>query len=152
MPAPKGHPPYPGCETGGRPKIWTDERIEQEADALLKWLEEKQNFLFLEFLYERGLREEYPSRFAKKNEKFDQAYRQARIKQQTVIIKNGLFKKFDSGLTKWFLACNYKWKEDTDTSGLDEETSTPGSRGLADVKRTCIEHTDALKQAGDKPS
>jgi hypothetical protein len=119
---------------------------------LLKWLEEKQNFLFLEFLYERGLREEYPSRFAKKNEKFDQAYRQARIKQQTVIIKNGLFKKFDSGLTKWFLACNYKWKEDTDTSGLDEETSTPGSRGLADVKRTCIEHTDALKQAGDKPS
>lgn len=152
MPAPKGHPPYPGCETGGRPKIWTDERIEEEAEALLQWLEEKPNFLFMEFCYARKIGEEWPSRWAKKNDKFMQAYKQARLKQQIVAIKNGLFKKFDSGLTRWFLACNYKWKEGTDTSGLDEETSTPGSRGLADVKRTCIEHTDALEQASDKSS
>jgi hypothetical protein len=152
MPAPKGHPPYPGCETGGRPKIWTDERIEEEADALVEWLKEKQNFLFMDFIYERGLLEEYPSRFAKKNEKFNQAYRKARIKQQNVIIKNGLFKKFDSGLTKWFLQCNYKWKEETDTSGLEEEISTPGSRALADIKETCIEHADTFEPTSDKPS
>src|SRR5260221_5138371 len=128
MAAPKGHPPYPGCETGGRPPFWTDEKIEKEAEALLLWLDEKPNFLFLEFCYERGLRKEWPSRFAKKNQKFEQAYSKARLKQETVVIKNGLFKMFDSSLTRWFLSCNYKWKEETDTSGLEEENSSPGSR------------------------
>lgn len=152
MPAPKGHLPYAGCETGGRPKIWTDERIEEEADALVEWLKEKQNFLFMEFIYDRDIREEYPSKWAKKNEKFNQAYRKARVKQQTVIIKNGLFKKFDSAFSKWFLSCNYKWKEESDTSGLEEEISTPGSRALADIKETCIEHADTFEPTSDKPS
>jgi len=39
MGAPKGHPPYPGCETGGRPKKWTDEALEKLADHLLDTLE-----------------------------------------------------------------------------------------------------------------
>ena len=33
MPAPKKHPPYPGCETGGRPLKYTKEFIEKEADG-----------------------------------------------------------------------------------------------------------------------
>lgn len=152
MPAPKGHPPYPGCETGGRPPIWTDERIEQEADALLEWLNEKNNFLFMEFCYARGLQEDYPAKWAKKNEKFNRAYRKARLKQQLVISKNALAKRFDSGFSKWMLQCNYKWTEGTDTSGLDEQLSTPASRGLAGVKETCIEHADSLEQASDKLS
>lgn len=151
MPAPKGHPPYPGCETGGRPPKWTDERIEEEARALEEWLKEEQNFLFMEFCYFRKIGPEWPSRLAKKNEKFMQAYEQARLKQQIVMIKNGLFKQFDSSLSKWFLQCNYKWKEDTDTSGLDENVSTPGSRALADLKEACIEHANTIEQASDKP-
>ena len=154
MPPPKGHAPYrnaAGELPGGSPPIWTDERINQEADALFEWLKEKNNFLFSEFCYERDLQEDYPSKWAKKNDRFNQAYRKARLKQQIVLSKNALIKRFDSGFSKWFLQCNYKWKEDTDTSGLDEETSTPGSRALADIKETCIEHTNAIEQAGDKP-
>jgi len=147
MPAPKGHPPYAGCETGGAPVYWTPERIEAEADALREWLKDKNNFYFHDFCYERDLPEEWPSRFAKKNEKFRQAYKKARLKQQIVMSKNALFKKFDSGFSKWFLQCNYKWKEDTDTSGLEEQSSTPGSRSLSDIKETCIEHTNAVEQA-----
>ncbi len=155
MPAPKGHPPYrnaAGELPGGRPAIWTDERIELEAEALEEWLEVKSNFLFMEFIYARNLQEDYPSKWAKKNQRFNQAYRRARIKQQLVVGKNALAKNFDSAFSKWFLQCNYKWKEDTDTSGLDEETLTPGSRALADVKETCIEHAKAIEQTGDKPS
>lgn len=155
MPAPKGHPPYRNSKgelPGGRPAYWTDERIEEEADALLEWLEKEESFYFIEFCYIRNLDEQYPSKFAKRNERFKQAYKKARIKQQLIVGKNALAKTFDSGFARWFLQCNYKWKEDTDTSGLDEEQLTPGSRALADIKETCIEHTNALEQASDKPS
>ncbi len=152
MPAPKGHPPYAGCETGGRPREWTDERIEKEADALNEWLKVEENFYFLEFCYLRDLNAEMPSRFAKKNEKFLQAYKKARIKQELVVGKNALAKSFDSGFSKFFLSCNYKWKEDNDSSGLNEDSSTPGSRALSDIKETCIEHTNAVEQASPKPS
>jgi hypothetical protein len=152
MPAPKGHPAYPGCEKGGRPKIWTDERIEEEAEALLDWLKEEDNFYFYEFLYLRDLQEDYPSKWAKKNEKFNQAYKRARIKQQLIVGKSALSKAFDSGFSKFFLQCNYKWKEDSDTSGLEETSSTPGSRALADLKQVCIEHNNTLEQTSDKPS
>jgi len=35
MPAPLNHPPYPGCETGGRPRKYSTEDIERFADELL---------------------------------------------------------------------------------------------------------------------
>ncbi len=155
MPAPKGHPPYrnaAGELPGGRPIIWTDQRIEEEAEALREWLKGENNYYFYEFCYERDLPEEWPSRFAKKNERFNQAYRKARLKQQIVVGKNALTKNFDSGFSKWFLQCNYRWKEDTDTSGLEESMSTPGSRALADLKQVCIEHNNTLEQTSDKPS
>lgn len=154
MPAPKGHPPYrnaAGELPGGRPPYWTDERIEEEAEALEEWLKVKGNYYFYEFIYLRDLQEDYPSRWAKKNERFNKAYRKARIKQQLVIGKNALAKNFDSGFSKWFLQCNYKWKEDTDSSGLEDAQSTPGSRALSDIKRTCVDHTDSLEQTSTEP-
>ncbi len=84
----------------------TDERIEEEAEALEEWLKDKDNFYFYEFIYLRGLQEDYPSKWAKKNVRFNQAYKKARIKQQVVVGKNALFKSFDSAFSQWFLQCN----------------------------------------------
>lgn len=145
MPAPKGHPPYPGCEKGGRPVEWTDEIIEKEAQELLIWLKQPQNFYFEDFCIERGYEAEYLSRWANRNKKFRQAYKMARLVQKRTIAKNAMFKKFDSGFCRWFLSCNYAMIEGTDTSGIDEATTSKSTRSISEVKQTCIQHAQSLE-------
>ena len=75
MAAPKGHKPYPGCETGGRPRIkWTDESIEMEADAFWQWLQRPESIWFESFAIERGYPPDFISRWAKINDKFSRVY------------------------------------------------------------------------------
>lgn len=95
MPAPMGHPPYNTKGEGGRPKIWTDEAIEREADALEVWLEDKKNIFLEDFILERRIEEHHPSRWASSNERFRQVYNRFKIKQKSNLYKGGLFKKFD---------------------------------------------------------
>lgn len=151
MPAPKGHAPYPGCEKGGRPRIWTDEIIEKEAEELLEWLKKPGNFYFDDFCIEKGYPTEYLPQWANRNDKFRKAYKMARTVQKRTIAKNAMFKKFDSSFSKWFLSCNYGMMEGNDTSGLDEESQSKSTRSIADVKATCIEHANSLEQASGKP-
>ncbi len=94
MPAPKGHPPYPGCETGGRPKKYTQEFIDKEADALQKWIRDKQNLFIEDFCFERGYHDSRIPEFIEVNEKFSDTYSLLKMKQKTALFKGGLTKKF----------------------------------------------------------
>ncbi len=95
MPAPKGHAPYPGCETGGKPKVHTQEFIEKEAEALIEWLNKKKMNLFAEdFAYERGYSYKRLLDFSKVNEKFEAAYDHFIHKQKTALMKGSLTKEF----------------------------------------------------------
>lgn len=95
MPAPKGHEPYPGCETGGTPKIYTKEFIENEADELEKWMNKKEGNIFIkDFCFERHLRFQRISEWVKENEKFSDIYERLQMKQETAMFKGGLSKKF----------------------------------------------------------
>lgn len=108
--APKGHPPYPGCETGGRPPIWTDEKIEEIADLLIQFMDDPDNIYFKKFINwlkrakNISIPIEYLSRWSEKNEKFLDAYNYAKIEQETRIVEGCLTKKLDSGMGRFMLA------------------------------------------------
>lgn len=111
MPAPLNHPPYPGCETGGRPKKYTDEFIENEAIELEKWVEKPNSPWFEDFANQRGYPGEYLSRWAKINEKFHQAYEKAQSMQKGILVRGGLTAKFNPSFTKFVMANTCGWSE-----------------------------------------
>lgn len=101
--APKGHPPYPGCETGGRPTKYTDEFIEKEAEAIDEWMNRKDSIWFEDFAFERGYCPDYISEWAAKNEKFNRAYKRLVYWQKSTLIKRGLCKKYQYNLVQLLL-------------------------------------------------
>ena len=117
MPAPKGHPPYPGCEKGGRPPEWTDERIEAEADAFLEWMKKPESCWYQEFCLERGYLPDYLHRWAKKNEKFKRVYELSQIWQHARLVNGGLNNKYNASITKLVLANTVGWTDKQQVSG-----------------------------------
>lgn len=107
MPAPKGHPPYPGCEKGGRPPRFTTEFIEKLADELLEWLQEGKFVWFERFALNKKIKPSEMAEFARINEKFKSAYMQAKEHQQVVLFEGGLLKKFNSNMVQLILGNQY---------------------------------------------
>lgn len=104
--APKGHPPYEG---GGRPKIWTDEIIEQIAEYFIEFADDPTFLYYKDFITWLKKNKnifipiEYLSRWADSNEKFKEAYDYAKLVQECRIVRGGLLKKLDSGMSKFML-------------------------------------------------
>lgn len=95
MPAPKGHAPYPGCETGGRPIKYTLEYVNELADNLLFWISDHKDNLFIEdWCLENDIPEEAISTDLTSFEKFSKAYNKLKTKQKVEIFKGGLKRKF----------------------------------------------------------
>lgn len=117
MPAPKGHPPYPGCETGGRPKKYTKEFIEKEADAFMEWLNTPGSMYFKRFALNRGYNPLLLSAWAKENEKFRIVHQYAQQWQETRLAEGGLTSEFNSGFCKFVMGNVCKWTEKTEVSG-----------------------------------
>lgn len=119
MPAPRGHPPYPGCETGGRPKKYTDKFIEKEAVEFEKWMKQPDNIYFKRFAIDRGYHPQRFSEFAEKNEKFSEVYAMAKAWQETRLAEGGLTSEFNSGFCKFVMGnvCGWVDKQETKLSG-----------------------------------
>lgn len=114
MPAPKGHKPYPGCETGGRPKIYTKDFIERAAEQLEKWMEDKDNIFIERFCYEFKYPEEKITDFASESEKFSQAYKRLKTKQKFSVIEGGLKRKYAHTMCSLVLSVNHNWYQKTE--------------------------------------
>lgn len=119
MPAPKGHKAYAGCETGGRPKKYTQEFIEKEADAFLEWMKDPQSLWYEDFALQRGYDPNLLSLWAKENEKFSGVYRKAQAWQKSKLVKGGLLNEYNAGFTKFVMAntCGWTEKQETKVSG-----------------------------------
>ena len=119
MPAPKGHAPYPGCETGGRPRRFSTEDIERFADELLEWMKDESRFWLKDFFIERGIDPDYMAIWAKENEKFSGAYRLAKVMQESRIFKGSMMETFNTGMSKFALMNVHGWvdKQETKVSG-----------------------------------
>ncbi len=119
MGAPKGHAPYPGCETGGRPKKYTPEFIESEADALIEWLKKGDFIWFERFALQRGYDANLLSLWASENKKFSGAYELAKTHQKILLIEKGLKKQYCYNMVQLLLGHHYQIfsKQETKLSG-----------------------------------
>jgi len=126
MAAPKGHAPYPGCEKGGKPKLHTDEFIENQADALSKWSRYPNSIFLSDFCTEQELDPDLMSIWAKKNIKFAGAYKLAKFRQESRLIKAALYKQNSDSFTKFLLVNNHgyqKYSEKTEQTITAEVTN-----------------------------
>ena len=119
MPAPKGHPPYPGCETGGRPRRYSTEDVERFADELIEWMKDESRFWLKDFFLERKIDPDFMSMWAKENEKFAGAYRLAKGLQESRIFKGSMLATFNGNMSKFALMNCHGWvdKQETKLSG-----------------------------------
>lgn len=152
MPAPKGHPPYPGCETGGRPLEWTPARIEALRLELEEWMKVPSNFWFADFTFDRGLHKDILPKLSKMDEKFKGTYKKAIQNQESRLLKGGLFNATNCTMSIFALKCNHAWGEGTNRTGLEEEVDTKSTRALGEIKEMAIDHTNSLEQTGSKSS
>lgn len=144
MPAPKGHPPYPGCETGGRPRRFSTEDIERFADELVEWMKNESRFWLKDFCLERGIDPDYMSEWAKENEKFSGAYKLGKSMQESRIFKGSMMETFNTGMSKFALMNVHGWvdKQETKVSGdalsplqFIFERADGGSKDLIDEEK-----------------
>jgi hypothetical protein len=109
----------------GRPKIYTDEVIQQEADALVEWIKDKKNTYIGVFAAERGYDRARLSEFARSNDYFSRAYKSARQWQENIFTNNALTRLWDPGFTARVMArvCIPEWKNSWDQP--EEKSDSP---------------------------
>ncbi len=127
MAAPKGvpHPTMKGNQYAkghgcGRPLIFDDDFIANEAAALLEWIEvDNDDKIYLgTFALSRGYHRQKLTEFSDVNKVFHDAYKKAKQWQEQKFIKNGLTKKWDPGFTQYVMArvCDPIWKKSGDAN------------------------------------
>lgn len=124
MPAPLNHPPYPGCETGGRPKKYTDEFIEIEAIEFEKWMKLDTSIYFKRFAISRGYHPNRLLEFAEQNEKFSGVFELAKAWQECKLAEGGLMNTFNSTFTKFVMANIFGWTDKVE-SKISGDASNP---------------------------
>ena len=124
MAAPKGNQYAKGKATG-RPVIYDDERIEEEANALLEWIKDPKNLYIGVFAAQRGYDRARLSEFAKSNKVFSHAYKEAKQWQENIMLTNGLTRVWDPGFTSKAMArvCSDEWKNSWDKEEKDIKSS-----------------------------
>jgi hypothetical protein len=117
MPAPKGHRAYNTSGEGGRPKKYTKEFIEKEADAFEEWMNRKESLWYEDFASQRGYDPDQLSIWAKENKRFSGVYKRAQAWQKSLLIRGGLLSKFNASITKLVLANTCGWTDKQQVSG-----------------------------------
>lgn len=110
----------------GRPVIYTEERIKEEADALLEWIKKPTSIYIGSFASERGYDRHRLSEFAKVNDTFSAAYKEAIQWQENMFCINGLTRAWDAGFTSKCMArvCRPEWKNSWDREEDKTEVAT----------------------------
>ena len=109
MPAPQGHEPFKGCETGGRPIKYTPEKIEAYADELIEWMKIPTNIWFKDFCLEKDINPDLMSEWAANNDKFSGVYRLAKHRQESRLVNGGLMNIYNSSIVKFVLGNALGW-------------------------------------------
>lgn len=117
MGAPKGHPPYPGCEKGGRPRKYSPQDIEHFADEFLQWMERVSSIWYEDFCLEHDIDPDLLSEWSRENEKFSGVYRRAKVWQKNKLIRGGLLSEFNPSFTKFVMANTCGWTDKQQISG-----------------------------------
>ncbi len=123
MPAPMGHPPYNTKGEGGRPKIYTEEYLNNEADALIEWLKDEDNIFIEDFCLKRDHHESRIDEFVDDNERFAVAYNKLKMKQRTALFKGSLTRQFAHPMCALILSHGHKIYQRTDQKVESKNTN-----------------------------
>ena len=134
MPAPKGHEPYKGCETGGRPKIYTKEVIDAYAEDFANWLKDDAHVWYKDWALDRDLEPNLLGIWAKENEKFSGVLIAAQERQQSRLVNGGLQNKYNGGIVKLVLANAHGWRTEKTESKISGDPQNPLAFLLAEVQ------------------
>ncbi len=116
MPAPMGHENYASADNlGGRPKKYTKEFIENEAEELNKWIQKDGNVFFNRFALMRGYHPQKFTEFAAQNERFQEVFTMAKKWQELVISEGAITKTFSDGFSKFVLVNHHGWSDKSET-------------------------------------
>lgn len=107
----------------GRPKKYTPEFIEAEAEALLVYAKEANLPFKQEFAIQRGYPSGCLSRWAKENDEFSQALKRMEDVQCLKIVKAGMAKKIDVAMAIFTLKNVAGWRDKrSDQHSFDDPT------------------------------
>jgi hypothetical protein len=116
MPAPMGHPNYASPDNlGGRPKKYTDEYIEEQAEALLEWMKQPGSIYVNRFALNQGYSRQRLVEFSEQNKRFADVYNLAKEYQETILSEGATLKTFSEGFCKFALINHHGWKDKTET-------------------------------------
>jgi hypothetical protein len=114
MPAPLGHPNYDTEGLAGRPKKYTEEFINKQADDLLEWMKIEGNIYFEKFLLDQSISPQRMTEWASVNKRFSEAYRIALLYQEYKLKDGATKKNYSEGFTKFMLINNHGYAEKTE--------------------------------------
>ncbi len=101
----------------GRPKIYDDPFIENEAEEFIEWMQSPENIWFEDFAFARGYSPKRFYEWVKKNPVFAEAFETVQHMQKGKLIKGGLLEEFNAGFTKFVMANACGWYEKQQISG-----------------------------------
>jgi hypothetical protein len=123
MAAPKGNQYAKGKATG-KPKIWDDDAISEMATRLRQFIADDKGVYLNSFCIQEKIDPDYLSEWARSNEDFSGALREAKSWQEHKFIMKSLTREWDGNFAKYAMArlCGDKWKasyEQPDSSTIE---------------------------------
>jgi len=120
MPAPKGHPPYPGSERGGEfgylgrgDDYYTDDELSQLGKGLVEWIQQKENIFCKYYFCTKGILWNTVHKLACRSAMFKSYLDTAKEIQESKLVTAPYFKKADGNHARFVLARHHKgeWEE-----------------------------------------
>jgi len=97
----------------GRPKEWTDEKIEKIAKDMWKWFNENpegiNSYMLKSYYVKKGIPAQYISEFSKRNEYFSETIKRIQDLLEVRINEGALTGKIKEASAIFNLKCNYGW-------------------------------------------
>ena len=101
----------------GRPKVYDDAFIENEAHEFIEWTENPKNIWMEDFALERGYSPKRFYEWEKRNPVFAEVLEYVQQWQKSKLAKGGLTDEFNAGFCKFVMGNTCGWYEKTQVSG-----------------------------------
>jgi hypothetical protein len=127
MPAPKGHPPYPGCEKGasfgylGRGEdYYTDQELKELGEGVVAWIQDKHNIWLKYYFAPKGILWDTVQRLAARSPMFKRYLSIAKEIQEAKLCTEPYYRKADGNHARFMLARHHKGEWQDKENGLEE--------------------------------
>lgn len=154
MPAPKGHPPYAGCEKGGYlgrgENYYTDEDLRALGEGLIEWIQQKNNIFCKFYFAPKGILWAMVHKLGARSPMFKAYLDQAKEIQECKLVTEPYLRRADANHARFVLARHHKgeWEEKPVIIAHEDEKKLVESMDLV----TYLQSKSDLKIADSKIS